>query len=328
MVWQPPSWEHLRRLPADLNPIDARDADKGPPAQIDVYTGGNLRWSDVIVPKGLEVVDQRLEAHGFTPADGIVLEGKVTDLATGRPSPRGCAWSGSSRRRRADIATTSAARAVADAQGRWVLKKAPAGWHRVVVEADGFVPRIVGYAQFDDQPRWASYDCGLSRPAPVSGRVTDDSGRPLADVEVRIEDVASERGGRYESPDGILPGRAPTAASSADRVPGRPGHDLDSQARLLPPGPGPADHDAGEGHRAVDGPVRAASASSSSSPEPAPAGYIVHIEPEGGEAVGKWSGSGNIDAANRIAFRDVPPGRYVLKGRPNPSRGNDTRPSR
>ena len=54
-----------------------------------------------------------------------------------------------------------------------------------------------------------------------------------------------------------------------------------------------------------------------------PAGYIVHIVPEGGEAVGKWSGSGNIDAANRIAFRDVPPGRYVLKGQPNPSRGND-----
>ncbi len=52
-------------------------------------------------------------------------------------------------------------------------------------------------------------------------------------------------------------------------------------------------------------------------------GYIVHMVPEGGEAVGKWSGSGNLDAANRIAYRDIPPGRYVLKGQPNPSRGND-----
>ena len=44
------------------------------------------------------------------------------------------------------------AEAKADAQGRWVLKKAPAGWVRVVVEADGFVPRVAGYARFDEQP--------------------------------------------------------------------------------------------------------------------------------------------------------------------------------
>ena len=46
-----------------------------------------------------------------------------------------------------------------------------------------------------------SYDCGLSRPAPVSGRVTDESGGPLADVEVRIDHVGSEPDGRYELPD-------------------------------------------------------------------------------------------------------------------------------
>jgi hypothetical protein len=42
----------------------------------------------------------------------------------------------------------------ADAQGRWVLKKVPTGWLRIVVEADGYVPRVVGYGQFDDQPLW------------------------------------------------------------------------------------------------------------------------------------------------------------------------------
>ena len=60
-----------------------------------------------------------------------------------------------------------AAEAVADAQGRWVLKKAPAGWHRVVVEADGYVPpRVVGYTQSDDEPRWSSYNSELARPGP------------------------------------------------------------------------------------------------------------------------------------------------------------------
>ena len=49
-----------------------------------------------------------------------------------------------------------------------------------------------------------------------------------------------------------------------------------------------------------------------------PDGYIVQMEPEGGSQVGKWSGSGNVDAQSQISFRDVPPGRYVVTGRPNP----------
>ena len=97
MVWQPANWERLRRLPVDLRPAEAATPTRARPPQIDVYTGGELRWADVTVPEGLEVVDQRLEGHGFTAADGIVLEGKVTDLATGRPVAARMRWSGSSR---------------------------------------------------------------------------------------------------------------------------------------------------------------------------------------------------------------------------------------
>src|SRR5258708_33137024 len=85
MVWKPANWQRLRKLPADLNPTDAKDAEGGPPAEIDVYTGGNIKWADVIVPKGLKIVDQRLEAHGFSVADGVVREGKVADLETKMP---------------------------------------------------------------------------------------------------------------------------------------------------------------------------------------------------------------------------------------------------
>ena len=72
-----------------------------------------------------------------------------------------------------------AAETKTDAKGHWVLKNAPAGWVRVVVEADGFVPRVAGYDRSDGEPRWQSYDCGLARPAPVSGRITDEAGMPL-----------------------------------------------------------------------------------------------------------------------------------------------------
>jgi hypothetical protein len=54
-----------------------------------------------------------------------------------------------------------------------------------------------------------------------------------------------------------------------------------------------------------------------------PEGYIVSIEPEGGAAIGTWGGSSNLDPANQVIFSDVPPGRYVIQGRPNPSNGQD-----
>ncbi|MEX2186721.1 MAG: hypothetical protein WD875_08005 [Pirellulales bacterium] len=55
-----------------------------------------------------------------------------------------------------------------------------------------------------------------------------------------------------------------------------------------------------------------------------PGRYIVNIAPEGGEKIGSWGGSGNIDAKNQIAFNDMPPGRYVLTGRPNPGSAKQT----
>jgi hypothetical protein len=49
---------------------------------------------------------------------------------------------------------------------------------------------------------------------------------------------------------------------------------------------------------------------------------MVSIEPQGGEAVGKYGGSGDINAQNQMTFDNVPPDRYVIYGRPNPSSGN------
>jgi hypothetical protein len=51
-------------------------------------------------------------------------------------------------------------------------------------------------------------------------------------------------------------------------------------------------------------------------------GYIVQVEPVGGAGVGTWGGSGSIDAKNQIAFDNIPPGRYVVRGQPNPSIAN------
>jgi hypothetical protein len=55
-VWDQESWQRIMDVKkADDAPGDAME----PPVQIDVYTGGNVNWQDVVVPKGLTVVDQR-----------------------------------------------------------------------------------------------------------------------------------------------------------------------------------------------------------------------------------------------------------------------------
>lgn len=52
-VWDKESWQRMMGVKRAAG--DAME----PPVQLDVYTGGNVNWQDVVVPKGLTVVDQR-----------------------------------------------------------------------------------------------------------------------------------------------------------------------------------------------------------------------------------------------------------------------------
>jgi hypothetical protein len=210
-----------------------------------------------------------------------------------------------------------------DAPGRWVLKKAPAGWVRVVVEADGFVARVAGYAQFDEQARWQSYDCGLARSAPVAGKVTDEDGKPLQDVDVRLDNVQPPSGGRYEAPGGYTFKTDAEGRFRAEHVPAGTATIWLHKSGYCRPGLGlPITTPK------ADVELRMMKASSvrvtvDFTGKERPEGYMVSIKPEGGEAVGSYGGSGNIDAKNQMTFEIVPPGRYVLRGQPNPGSSNE-----
>ena len=320
MVWVPAAWERLRKMPPDLKPADVGDSNTGQPAQIDVYTGGNVHWSDVTVPKELTIIDERLEAHGFTPADGTVIEGKVVDLTTQQP------LAARIRLERVEPQSkggyTTVVDAVADAHGRWVLKKTPAGWYRVVVAADGYVPRVATYARFDDQPSWHLYQCSLTHSAPVSGQVTDETGKPLADVKVRLTGVVADGDERYSSPDEYVVKTDADGRFHLDQVPA-------GRARITLQKDGYCR--AGLG-LSVTTPTKDVALSMMKAAQVRvtvdfagtvrPEEYIVQIEPEGGSAIGTWGGSGKIDTNNQISFQNVPPGRYALTGQPNPSKPN------
>jgi hypothetical protein len=322
MVWQPANWQRLSKLPASLNPTSPGDAESGPPTELHVYTGGQVRWSEVTLPTGIEVVDQRLEAHGFKAADGTVFEGRMIDLATGKPLPGRMRLQRVEPQAKGGYQYPVIADAAADSHGRWELKHVPAGWVRFVIEADGFVPRVAGYAQIDDQPHWSSYEVGLATPAAVSGCVTDESSQPLADVNVRFSDVAVGKGERYESSQEYQCKTGSDGRFHIDRLPRGTATIWLSKFGYCRPGLGQPINTPEENVALVMTRSARLRVKVDFGASKRPEGYLVQIEPECGSVVGSWGGSGNIDAHDEVSFSDIPPGRYKLSGQPNPSRAD------
>lgn len=321
MVWQPKNWESLRKLPPDLNPTEGAGAD-GPPSQIDVYTGGNVHWADVVVPKELKIVDQRLEAHGFKADDKTVLEGTITDLATNKPLAATIRLERIEPQHNGGYQYPAVAKTTADDQGHWILKNVPGGSFRIVADANGYVPRVVGYGRSDEQPSWKSYSSGLAKPASVAGRVTDNEGKPLADVLVRLQDVVVSEGGVYDGPDEYKYKTDADGRFHADQVPVGKANVCVYKSGYSRPGFGlpitmPANDVELKMTKSAQLRVTVDFKNANR-----PQGYMVEIEPEGGSKPGTWGGSGNINEKNQIAFHDVPPGKYVLEGHPNPSSAN------
>jgi Carboxypeptidase regulatory-like domain len=219
------------------------------------------------------------------------------------------------------------AKASADGGGRWVVKKASAGWYRLIVEADGFVPRVAGYTQFDSQPQWLAFNCELSPSAPVSGRVIDEAGRPLAGAELRLVNVSPATGGRYDSPDENAFSTAGDGRFRLVQVPQGKATIWMRKHGYCRPGLGLEIATPKDGVEITM--MRSASVrvTVEFGGKARPGAYIVNMESEGGSKVGSYGGSGTIDAQNQFRFDDVPPGKYVVTGHPNPSSTNDkTRP--
>ncbi len=318
-VWQTANWQRLRQLPPDLNPAGRGQPGDDPPAQLEVYTGGNVKWADVAVPNGLTIVDQRLEAHGFRAADGRVLEGTVTDLTTQKPLAATIRLERLEPQRTGGYRHVAVMQTTAGADGHWVLKKAPAGWHSVVATAEGYVPRVLGSIKADDQPRWQSFSGGLARPAVVTGRVTDDAGQPLAGAEVRLGDVTAGDGEGYATPEEFRLKTDADGRFRADQVPAGRATVWVHKPGYVRPGLGQPITTPQE-----DLPLTMIRAGRivvtvDFAGKERPKAYIVSLAPEGGEVVGSYGGSGHINGQNQMVFDIVPPGKYVVRGAPNPT---------
>lgn len=322
MVWVPDRMKFQQRLPAGRGGVGP--GDNPILAQLDVYTGGGIDWEKINRPDGIEIIDQRLEAHGFQLEDGTVLEGKAIDLATEQPLAATLVLEKIEPHDRGGYLHTKLVETNTDANGRWVLKKVPQEWCRLVLSADGYVSRVIGYGKYDGQPQWSEHNSGLSKPGTVTGRIVDNKGNPLPDVDVRIDGLNVTNAGHYELADGSsvqsdAEGRFTFASlplGSATVWIHKPGY--------IRPGLGSKIQIPTNGLKMEMQPAAKLQVIIDFSATKRPKGYIVHVEPEGGEQVGKWSGDGNIDDDDQITYENIPPGKYVITGRPNPGSEKQT----
>lgn len=325
VIWQPESWKRIQAMPVDLRG-PSKKGETGPVPQIDVYVGGRIIWSDVEVPKGIEVVDERLEAHGFDFADGSVLEGTIVELPGDKPVAAKVTLQKVEPNPAGGYAYDPARTVEADANGHWVFKKIPAGWFRIVAEAPGFAPRVAGYIRPTDEPRWQSLDTGLAKAASVSGKIVDPEGKPLAGVSVRLQGVSAGDNSSYETAAATEMTTDAAGQFRTDQIPAGKGRIWIHKEGYVRAGLGKEITLPAKDVELTMSKASLIKVSVDFGGVKAPQGYIVEIEPEGGSKVGSWGGSGNINDNAEIEFKNVPSGRYHLKGRPNPGSANQESP--
>ena len=316
-AWIPENWKRFRRG------ADARPDEEGPYPEIHLYPAGRVKWEDVKVPEGVEVIDERLAAHGYAATDGTVLEGQVNDIETKMGMVAHIELQLIKTPKTGGYEYETILKTDSDAQGKWVLKSIPLGWYQVVASAEGYISRTVTHERVEDGPRWVGVKTVLAKPGPVSGVVVDVDGKPLAGVSVRFDDPVADPDEDYSATQSQAVETDADGKFSSDQIPrGRTTIWVYKEGYCRPGLGLPVKTPASD--------VKLSMVKSSRievvvdfSKSKRPEGYMVQIEPEGGSVVGSWGGSGNIDVANTITFQNVPPGRYVLKGRPNPGSTND-----
>ena len=315
VVWQPESWKRLKTLPERFRGPHTGDGETPAPV-IEVYVGFNINWADVRVPEGIDIVDERLEAHGFSIEDGSVLEGTVEGVDPGAVEITAHLEEIETRDGKYHYERVRSV--TADKTGRWVMKSVPAGWYRVAVEAPNAVPRIAGYQQLDGSPHWASMPVTLVGGGIVSGTVQDESGAPLEGASVRLDEVVVGEEGAYRSSNDYKVITDAAGRFEFQNVPRGKTRVWVTKPGYVRAGLGKAIEPPVEDVLLTLQPAANALVIVDFGQQQRPEGYLVEMEPEGGNVVGSYGGSANLPGGNPYEVRDAPAGAYVFFGRPNP----------
>jgi hypothetical protein len=321
VVWEKENYERL--FGTNAGRFMSRSPQYGqplPPPELTVFMGNGLDWKKIKVPEGIDVVDDRLAAHGYTPEDGAVFEVSVKDLATGKPLP--AAELVIERHLSADATNPGekeVTRAEANAEGKITLKGLPREQLTLTVRKPGYVARTLDYVNAN-QILWKRYDVSLSVEHRVTGVVQDEKGKPVPNATVRATEFLTPDDKPYAWLESLS---ATTDAEGRFTIEGVPA----GSARYYANAETFVTVGLGQIIPTSDKPitlkVSGAGKMKVAVTPPPQGGYIVNVAPEGGEKIGSWGGGSNLGPDGTCEFSHIPPGRYVVYGRPNPGREAD-----
>jgi hypothetical protein len=318
-IWQAERWKMQKGLPAGVSAIPHDHAE--PISTITVHTAA-LRWSEVQVPDGIEVIDNRMEAHGFKLSDGRVIEGQVT-AGPGKPLQAKIRVEEIIQKKTGGYDYQVVTSIEADEKGHWAIKNFGEKWCRLIVECDGYASRIAGHVRYDRQPGWEFMGTDLSPQGSIKGRVVDDEGQPLADVNVAMRDLVTVDGDRYDAIEDVFQKTGSDGTFHFKNVPHGKARLTGHRTDFFFPGLGqpvtiPGDLVELRMSKAAALVIRVEFSRDRGKKE-----YIANLSPEGGDKIGSWGGSAKVDDKNTVKFNGIPPGNYVLKVHSNPSSEGD-----
>lgn len=313
-IWDAQSWYHLYSNPNSVFGSEDPNFRKSLASpRMDLYIGGGqVEWAKLRVPKSLKVIDQRASASGIELKGGSVVSGSVYDMATSKPL--GGAKVTISRRG-ADGKATTLAEATADDAGRFMVEKISAGNLAVSIAAEGFVARVVAYDELNGRDA-RKYEVSLAPAQTATGSVVDDTGKPVAGVEVTAWEPMGMDGLGYrmsEAPKTMTDDRGQFELKGLPQG--------FCRLTLHAKGYHAAWSTSCQAVPATDvviqagrtGTVRGKVVGSDGKPRPS---AQAHIQDAAGAKIGTWGGSTNVKADGTFVFEDVPAGKYVISTDP------------
>jgi hypothetical protein len=200
-VWTPEDWYRLHSNDRLAGMLGQENGDRALPApRIDAYVGsGGIDFSQLKVPAGVVVTDERASAAGFSK--GPVVAGDVYNMVTSKPVPG--AHVSVDRYDSQQGKYTTVAEADADQFGHFTITGFAVGSARIVVSADKYATRQAGYATFmaDSLKR---FTVQLAEAASIRGQVVDSAGAPVAGAGVHTLSIFGPDGVVYPRRDEVL----------------------------------------------------------------------------------------------------------------------------
>ncbi|MGA2500068.1 MAG: carboxypeptidase-like regulatory domain-containing protein [Tepidisphaeraceae bacterium] len=313
-TWDAQSWYHLYNNPNSVFGSDIENFRRSlAPPRMDVYIGGGqVEWDKLQVPKNVKVMDQRAAASGIEVKGGSVVSGSVYDMATSKPLV-GAKVTVS--RRGPDGKATTLAEATTDDTGRFLVEKLAAGNVGVSVAAAGFAARVVAYDELNGRDA-RKYEVNLAPAQSATGSVVDETGKPVAGVEVTAWEPMGMDGLGYRL--GEMP-KAATDDQGKFELKGLPqGY---CRLTLQAKGYHAAWSTSCQAVPATDvviragrtGTVRGKVVGADGQPRPS---AQAHIQDAAGAKVGTWGGSTNLKPDGTFVFEEVPTGKYLISTDP------------